>query len=135
MRALLPTQKGFTLLEALLALTMVGIMVLPLTVGMIGVMRGVSSREDLTAVGNAARGKMEEVLAMGMANIPLSSPPGSPGSLSDVVTIQGRTVQRQVIVDLADGNWPTDGTVDPDFKKITVRVSGFELQSYSALKL
>jgi len=134
MRALLLTQQGFTLMEALLALTIVGIALVPLTVGMTGVVQSVSVRDELTALSNAARGKMEEVLAMGVANIPLSNPVGSPGSLSDQVTIRGRAVPRTVIVDLADGNLPPDGQVDPDFKKITVRVGGFGLQSYIADK-
>ena len=130
MRALLPTQQGFTLMEVLFALTIIGIALVPLTVGMTGVVRGVSVRDELTALSNAARGKMEEVLAMGIANIPLSNPVGSPGSLSDQVTIRGRSVQRTVIVDLADGDLPPNGQVYADFKKITVRVGGFELQSY-----
>ena len=132
MRALLPTQQGFTLTEVLMALTLVGVTLVPLTVGMTGVVRSVRIRDDLTALSNAARGKMEEVLAMGMANIPLSNPPGSSSSLSDQVIIRGRSVQRTVIVDLADGNLPPDGIVDADFKKITVRVGAFELQSYVA---
>ena len=132
MRALLPTQQGFTLTEVLMALTIIGITLVPLTVGMSGVVRSTTIRDELTARSNAVRGKMEEVLAMGMANIPLSNPPGSSSSLSDQVTIHGRAVQRTVIVDLADGNLPPDGTVDADFKKITVQVSGFELHSYLA---
>jgi prepilin-type N-terminal cleavage/methylation domain-containing protein len=135
MRARLPTQQGFTLTEVLMAMTIIGITLAPLTVGMTGVVRSTTIREELTALSNAARGKMEEVLAMGMVNIPLSNPPGSAGSLSDQVTIHGRSVQRTVIVDLADGNLPPDGIVDADFKKITVQVSGFELQSYLADKL
>jgi prepilin-type N-terminal cleavage/methylation domain-containing protein len=123
-------QQGFTLVEVLVTLTIVGVMLVPLTVGLTSVVSSVSIREELTMLSNAARGKMEEVLAMGFANIPLSAPPGTPSILSDQVTIGGQLVQRNVIVDLADGDLPPDGLADPDFKQITIEMGSFELQSY-----
>ena len=85
------------------------------------------------AYAHAARGKMEEVLASGFDNIPLSSPPGTPEpTLSDKVTIQGQLVDRTVITDLADADLPPDSIVDADFKHIIVEVGGFELQTYIA---
>ncbi|GIX45903.1 MAG: hypothetical protein KatS3mg131_0114 [Candidatus Tectimicrobiota bacterium] len=121
--------SGFSFAEVMLSLALLGVLALPLTVGLTGTLSGVSVRETQTALANAARGKMEEVLAMGFANVPLSSPPGTPGPLSDTVTIRGRAVARQVIVDLADGDLPPDGQPDADFKQITVTVGNVTLHS------
>lgn len=130
MSNLLTTWQGFTLLEVLITLTLVGIVLVPLTVGLTSVVSSVRIQEELTELSNAGRGKMEELFALGFANIPLSDPPGTPGILSDQVRISGQLVPRTVVVDLDDGDLPPDGMADPDFKKITVEVGGFELQSY-----
>jgi prepilin-type N-terminal cleavage/methylation domain-containing protein len=132
MTPLLTTQQGFTLMEALLSLTLVSIVAVPLLMGLTGTASSVGIREEQTALANAARGKMEEILAMGFANIPLSAPPGTPNALSDQVTIRGKSVSRNVIVDLADGDLPPDGLVDAGFKRILIAVGGFELHSYIA---
>jgi prepilin-type N-terminal cleavage/methylation domain-containing protein len=125
----LAAPRGFSLTEVLVTLALVGLMVGPLSVGISSVVTSVSIREELTALSNAARGKMEEVLAMGFTNIPLSSPPGTPNVLSDQVTIRGNVVDRRVIVDLADGSLPPDGLADPDFKQITIEVGSVQLHS------
>lgn len=130
MRQLLVSSEGFSLTEIIVALGLIGILVGPLSIGLTSLVASVAVREELTAECNAARGKMEEVLAMGFDNIPLSSPTGTPNALSDQVTIRGRSVERQVIVDLADGDLPPDGDVDSDFKHITVKVGNFALVSY-----
>ena len=130
MKAFLTAQRGLTFTESLVALVLVSIVLVPLTVGLSSMVSSVSRRERLTALANAGRGKLEEVAAMGFANIPLSVPPGTPGALSDQVTIRSQTVPRNVIVDLADGDIPPDAAVDADLKLIVVEVGGFELHRY-----
>lgn len=130
MRSLPGAQNGFSLTEVLVALTLLGITLGPLILGLTTVVFSVRIRDDITVQSNLTREKMEEVLAMGFTNIPLSDPPGTPNVLSDQVTIGGRTVQRNVIVDLADGDLPSDGIPDAEFKKITIEVGHFEIQSY-----
>ena len=132
MTPLLATQRGFTLMEALLSLTLVSMVAVPLLMGLTGTASSVGLREEQTALANAARGKMEEVLAMGFANIPLSAPPGTPNALSDQVTIRGNAVSRNVMVDLADGDLPPDGLADATLKRIIIEVGGFELHTYVA---
>ena len=68
---------------------------------------------------------------MNFADINVSSPQGTPvASLSDTVTIQGRTVSRNVYVDLYDGDGDTNP--DVDLKKITVAVDTVSLNSLIA---
>ena len=126
-------QAGFTLIEVLITVVLVGILVSALSVGLTSMVSSTGTQEEIAAFANAARGKMEEVIASGFDNIPLSSPPGAPEpTLSDQVTIQGQLVSRTVVVDLADGDLPPDSIVDADFKQIIVEVGGFELHTFIA---
>jgi hypothetical protein len=119
-------------MEALLSLTLLSIIAVPMMMALTSTVSSVAVREEQTVLANAARSKIEEVLAMGFANIPLSSPPGTPNALSDQLTIRSKSVQRNVIVDLADGDIPPNGVVDAGFKKITIEVSNITLHSYIA---
>ena len=68
---------------------------------------------------------------MNFSDINVSSPQGTPvASLSDTVTMQGRTVNRNVYVDLYDGDGDTNP--DVDLKKITVAVDTIALNSLMA---
>ncbi len=68
---------------------------------------------------------------MDFADTGLSSPQGTPvPALSDTVIIQGRTVNRNVYVDLYDGDG--DAIPDTDLKKITVTVDDTSLNSLMA---
>jgi type II secretory pathway pseudopilin PulG len=128
----LATPRGCTLTEALLSLALIGIIAVPLLLGLTSTVSSVSTREEQTVVANAARSKMEEILAMGFPNIPLSNPPGTPNILSDLLTIRGKSISRNVIVDLADGDIPPNGVADAGLKKITVEISNITLHSYIA---
>jgi prepilin-type N-terminal cleavage/methylation domain-containing protein len=128
----LAAPQGFTLMEALLSLTLLSIIAVPIMMVLTSTVSSVGVREEQTVLANAARSKIEEVLAMGFANIPLSSPPGTPSALSDQLTVRSKSVQRNVIVDLADGDIPPNGVVDAGFKKITIEVSNITLHSYIA---
>ena len=126
-------QAGFSLIEVLIAVALIGILVTALSVGLTSMVSSTSTQEELMAYAHAARGKMEEVIASEFDHVPLSSPPGTPeATLSDQVTIQGKLVDRTVIVDLADADLPPDSIVDADFKHIIVDVGGYELQAYIA---
>jgi hypothetical protein len=61
---------------------------------------------------------MEDVLAMSFDTVPISASPGTPTALSDTVTVLGKTVSRDVLVDLYDGDG--DSIPDSKLKKITV---------------
>ena len=120
---------GFTLLEVLLTLALIGIIIGPLSVGLLSLVSSARARIELEALVNAARGKMEEVLALGFDHVPLGSP--SP-TISDNVTINGQDIDRDVYVVTADGDLPPDATADADFKHVRVVVNGFELEVYLA---
>ena len=113
----------------LLTLTLIGVIIGPLSVGLLSLVSSARTRIELEALANAARGKMEEVLALGFDHVPLGSP--SP-TISDSVMINGQSVARDVYVVNADGDLPPDATVDADFKHVRVVVNGFELQVYLA---
>lgn len=69
---------------------------------------------------------------MDFSDIPLSTPTGTPlpPPISDTVTIQGVTTNRDVYVDLSDGDG--DSIPDAGFKKITVTVRDFSINTLKA---
>ena len=122
---------GITLLEVLIATLIISVIVFPLFISFTSASRSNSDAERTGVSTYFAQGKLEEVLAMDFADIGVSSPQGTPvPALSDTVTIQGRTVNRNVYVDLYDGDG--DAIPDTDFKKITVTVDDTSLNSLMA---
>ena len=122
---------GITLLEVLIATLIISVIVFPLFISFTSASISNSNAERTGASTHFAQGKLEEVLAMDFADIGVSSPQGTPvPALSDTVTIQGRTVNRNVYVDLYDGDG--DAIPDTDFKKITVTVDDTSLNSLMA---
>jgi len=104
------------------------IIVFPLFISLKGASKTSSDAESTALATYYAIGKMEEVLAMDFAAIPLGSP--LPPPISDTVSIQGRTTNRNVYVELYDG----DGDAIPDatLKKITVTVDSVSLETLKA---
>ena len=122
---------GITLLEVLIATLIISVIVFPLFISFTSASRSNSDAEKTGASTYHAQGRLEEVLAMNFADIGVSSPQGTPvPALSDTVTIQGRTVNRNVYVELYDGDGDT--TPDTDLKKITVTVDDTSLNSLIA---
>src|SRR3989304_2484959 len=102
---------GITLLEVLIATLIISVIVFPLFISFTSASRSNSDAGRTGASAYFAQGKLEEGLAMDFADIGVSSPQGTPvPALSDTVIIQGRTVNRNVYVDLYDG----DGDAIPD---------------------
>ncbi len=122
---------GITLLEVLIATLLISVIVFPLFISFTSASRSNSDAERTGASTYSAQGRLEEVLAMDFADIGVSSPQGTPVvALSDTVTIQGRTVNRNVYVDLYDGDG--DAIPDTDLKKITVTVDDTSLDTLMA---
>ena len=125
------SNRGITLLEVLIATLILSIIIFPLFISFTAASRSNSDAEKTGASTYYAQGRLEEVLAMNFSDINVSSPQGTPiASLSDTVTIQGRTVNRNVYVDLYDGDGDTNP--DVDLKKITVAVDTISLNSLIA---
>lgn len=120
--------KGVSLVETIIAILLLSIIVFPLFISLRGASKTNSDAESIDLAAYYAIGKMEEVLAMDYAAIPLGAP--LPPPISDTVTIQGRTTNRDVYVELSDG----DGDAIPDatLKKITVTVDSVSLDTLKA---
>jgi len=73
---------------------------------------------------------MEDISAMIFADVAVSSPSGTPTALSDTVTLFGETLNRDVLVDLYDGDG--DSIPDADLKKITVMIEGIQQETLMA---
>ncbi len=122
---------GITLLEVLITTLIISVIVFPLFISFTSASISNSDAEKTGVSSNYAQGKLEEVLAMDFGDINVSSPQGTPvPALSDTVMIQGRTVSRNVYVDLYDGDG--DAAPDLDLKKITVTVDSVSLDSLMA---
>lgn len=113
-------ERGFSLIELLLAVAVMIIALVPLMDSITASFQSRYEAEENTMLLYSAREKMEEVLAMDFVNVDISSPPDAPTSLSDTVTLNGKTVDRDVLVALYDGDG--DSVADNDLKKITVVV-------------
>ena len=129
---ILLSSKGISLVEVLVAITLLSIIIFPLFISLRGASKSNSDAEGVDLATYYTIGKIEEVLAMDFSAIPLSAPLGTPlpPPISDTVTIQGRTINRSVYVELADGNG--DAIPDAGLKKITVSVNNISLDTLKA---
>ena len=129
---ILHSNKGISLVEVLVATTLLSIIAVPLFISFRSASKANSDAEGADLANYYAIGKIEEVLAMDFTAIPLSSPLGTPlpPPISDTLTIQGRSTDRNVYVELSDG----DGDAIPDatLKKITVTVNDVSLSTLMA---
>ncbi len=122
---------GITLLEVLIATLIISAIVFPLFISYTSASRSNNSAEKAAASAYYAQGRLEEVVAMNFGDISVSSPQGTPvPGLSDTVSIQGKPVNRNVYVELYDGDG--DALPDADLKKITVTVDESSLDTLMA---
>jgi hypothetical protein len=85
------------------------------------------SGEENTILVLYARAKMDDVLAMDFLAVTISSPSGTPTALSDTVSVLGKTMNRDVLVELYDGDG--DSIPDVNLKKITVKIKGIQQET------
>jgi type II secretory pathway pseudopilin PulG len=126
----LSNERGFSLVELLLAMIIMIIALAPLMDSITASFQSTHTGEENTMLVNHAREKMEDVLAMDFLNVAVSVPPGTPTALSDTITVLGKTVNRNVLVELYDGDG--DATPDIDLKKITVIIEGVQQETLMA---
>lgn len=116
----------------MIAILLLSFILFPLSISFTTASQSNTKAEERGLSSYYAIGKMEEMLAMNFSDIPLSSPSGTPvpPPVSDTVTIQGKTVNRNVYVDLSDG----DGDLTPDagLKRITVTVGDVSVNTLKA---
>ena len=129
---ILHSNKGISLVEVLVATTLLSIIAVPLFISLRSASKSNIDAEGVDLAAYYAIGKVEEVLAMDFTAIPLSAPLGTPvpPPLSDTVIIQGKLVDRSVYVELSDG----DGDASPDagLKKITVSIDNISFNTLKA---
>jgi prepilin-type N-terminal cleavage/methylation domain-containing protein len=126
----LSKEKGFSLIELLLALTIMMIALVPIMDAISASFQYAKAGKESTIILNYAREKMEDVLAMSFDTVPISASPGTPTSLSDTVTVTGNTLNRFVLVDLYDGDG--DSIPDSDLKKVTVILQEVQYETLMA---
>ncbi len=122
--------RGFSLVELILAIVIMIIALVPLMDSITGSLQSTYISEENTMLVNYAREKMEDVLAMNFTDVAVSAPSGTPTALSDTVTVFGEIVDRDVLVELYDGDGDT--TPDSDLKKITVIIEGIQNETLKA---
>jgi prepilin-type N-terminal cleavage/methylation domain-containing protein len=123
-------KRGFSLVELLLAMVIMVIALVPLMDSITASLQSTRFSEENTIIINYAREKMEDVLAMNFSSITVSVPSGNPTVLSDTVTVLGKTVNRDVVVELYDGDG--DSIPDADLKKITVKIEDVQQDTLKA---
>jgi len=123
-------EEGFSLIELVLAVLIIMIALTPVMDSITASFQSMRAGEENSMLVNYAREKMEDILAMNFTDVALSAPAGTPTALSDTVTVLGKTVNRDVLVELYDG----DGDSIPDIglKKITVIVQGVQQETLMA---
>ncbi len=123
-------ERGFSLVELLMAMSIMIIALVPLMDSITASFQSMHVGEENTMLVNYAREKMEDVLAMTFTDVAVSAPSGTPTALSDTVTVFGEIVDRDVLVELYDGDG--DSTPDSDLKKITVIIEGVQQETLKA---
>lgn len=129
---ILHSNKGISLVEVLVATTLLSIIVFPLFISFRSASKSNSDAEGVNLATYYGVGKIEEMLAMDFSAIPLSAPSGTPlpPPISDTVIIRGKTVNRDVYVELSDGDG--DAVPDAGLKKITVSIDDISFNTLKA---
>src|SRR4051812_4784975 len=90
--------RGFTLVEAIVLLVIVSIVSVAAGVGLQAVAKVPTATDEIMAINNAAVDSMERWKAKSWATMNPSSPFSSPYSLTNTVTINGKSYSRTVNV-------------------------------------
>jgi Tfp pilus assembly protein PilV len=121
---ILRSNKGISLIEIMVAVLLLSIIVTPLFVSIKSASKSNSDADKVTQEMFFAIGKIEGILAMDFSAIPLGS------SLSDTITVNGLTTNRDVNVVLSDGDG--DAVPDAGLKKITVTINNISISTLKA---
>ena len=113
--------RGFSLVEAMLALTILTIVYLGFGIGMQSVIHVPAAVDVRLETHSRLVEKMEDLLSQPFATL------GANVGLSDTVTINGKSYPRTVTVVKADAD--VSGSLDADFLEITVTINGQYLQT------
>ena len=124
------SSNGFSLVEILLTLVIMGIAIVPLMDSITSSFESNKVNEEYTVIVNYGREKMDNIFAMDFSTVSISAPAGTPTALSDTVTVLGETMNRDVLVELYDGNG--DSIPDTNLKKIIVQIEDFQLETLMA---
>lgn len=108
--------SGFSLMESLLLTIILGIVGSAAGAMLLSLAKSPRDTETQYQLETALVSKMESVRAIAFDSLEVG------GSLSDSVTIGGKSYSRSVEVALADANG--DGSPESNFKSITVSVGG-----------
>ncbi|HVX87110.1 MAG TPA: hypothetical protein VH253_20160 [Phycisphaerae bacterium] len=119
-------RAGFTLLEAVILVTILGIVGVGVGIGLQATARVPEGVEDRLSVQTLLMQKMEEVSTISFASL-AAGKDDSGNALSDTVTVKGKTANRTVTVAAADADG--DGNPDADFLEITVTINGQSLKT------
>jgi type II secretory pathway pseudopilin PulG len=115
------TRRAVTLPEAMILILILALVAVAAGTGLQAVVKTPTANDKVLAVSNALASKMEEMHALGFANLPLGN------TLSDTVTLNGTTSPRTVVISLYDADG--DGTLDADCKQITISIGGQTISS------
>ena len=125
------SSKGFSLVEIMIVLIIMAIALIPMMDSITSSFQSTAVSEENTILVNYGREKIEDILAMDFITVPISSPSGTPIALSDTVVVIGKTMNRDVYVDLYDGNG--DSVPDNTLKKIIVQIKDYRVETLMAI--
>ena len=116
-------RKGFTLLEAMLVVAIVGIVAVGAGIGLQSVAK-LPEQSDLSlAINSVLVDRMEQMRATAFSGLAAKAT-----ALSGNVTINGNTYTCTVTAALADADG--NGTTDSDFEQVTVTIGTKSLSTY-----
>jgi type II secretory pathway pseudopilin PulG len=114
-------RKGFTLIEAMMLLTILGIVGLAAGISLQSLTRVPKANDVQLSIASSLTDKMEQLRGTAFASLAV-------GSSNDTVTINNTPYTRSWTIALADANG--DGSNDSDFKQITVTIGSRSLVCY-----
>jgi len=126
-----PSRRGFTLIEAMVLSVILSIIAVAAGVGLQAVAKVPSATDQIMALNNTAVDTLERWRAKSWSAMNPSSPFSSPYSLTDTVTVNGKSYSRTVTVTDADPASPeSGGTARSDFRRITVTIGSLKMRTY-----